>query len=195
MMAVWWGLLSLAGVLAIGFVAAAVVFFVPCLVFLAAVGVRQALLPRALYFTAVLSAALVGGALLLGIGGPVLATLAFVGLCRKNLVVSERQAWLWGLLIVLAGMVRMAEFLLILLVGFAIYAKYVLVAYNFGWNYAAATGAIAALSIIAFQAADIYQIQAFRGYERQYMRLAAAWSLVFLAVMGAAFFLKAGEQF
>ncbi len=97
--------------------------------------------------------------------------------------------------IVLAGMVRMAEFLLILLVGFAIYAKYVLVAYNFGWNYAAVTGAIAVLSIVAFQAADIYQIQAFRGYERQYMRLAAAWSLVFLAVMAAAFFLKAGEQF
>src|SRR5919107_1745456 len=63
--------------------------------------------------------------------------------------------------IVLAGMVRMAEFLLILLVGFAIYAKYVLVAYNFGWNYAAVTGAIAVLSIVAFQAADIYQIQAF----------------------------------
>ena len=97
--------------------------------------------------------------------------------------------------IVLAGMVRMAEFLLILLVGFAIYAKYVLVAHSFGWNYAAATGAIAVLSIVAFQAADIYQIQAFRGYEKQYMRLAAAWSLVFLAVMGAAFFLKAGEQF
>jgi Undecaprenyl-phosphate glucose phosphotransferase len=97
--------------------------------------------------------------------------------------------------IVLAGMVRIAEFLLITLVGTAIHAKYLLATEGFGWNYAAATGAIAMLSVLAFQAADIYQIQAFRGYEKQYMRLAAAWSLVFLIVIGASFFLKAGEQF
>ena len=49
--------------------------------------------------------------------------------------------------------------------------------------------------MFAFQAADIYQVQAFRGYEKQYMRLASAWSLVFLVVIGASFFAKAGEQF
>ena len=49
--------------------------------------------------------------------------------------------------------------------------------------------------MLAFQAADIYQVQAFRGYEKQYFRLASAWSVVFLIVIGASFFAKAGDQF
>ena len=51
------------------------------------------------------------------------------------------------------------------------------------------------LSMFAFQTADIYQVQAFRGHEKQYMRLASAWSVVFLIVIGASFFAKAGEMF
>ena len=53
---------------------------------------------------------------------------------------------------------------------------------------------IALLAMLAFQAADIYQVQAFRGHEKQYMRLASAWSVVFLIVIGASFFAKAGEH-
>ena len=63
------------------------------------------------------------------------------------------------------------------------------------WRYLAATLGIAALSTLAFQTADIYQVQAFRGYEKQYMRLASAWSVVFLIVIGASFFAKAGDMF
>ena len=55
--------------------------------------------------------------------------------------------------------------------------------------------AIALLAMLAFQIADIYQVQAFRGHEKQYMRLASAWSVVFLLVIGASFFAKAGEKF
>ena len=51
------------------------------------------------------------------------------------------------------------------------------------------------LSTLAFQTADIYQVQAFRGHEKQYMRLASAWSVVFLIVIGASFFAKAGDMF
>ena len=47
----------------------------------------------------------------------------------------------------------------------------------------------------AFQVADIYQVQAFRGHEKQYMRLASAWSVVFLIAIGISFFAKAGDQF
>jgi Undecaprenyl-phosphate glucose phosphotransferase len=97
--------------------------------------------------------------------------------------------------IVLAGFVRMAEFALIVGVGLLIHAFYLLPSEGFGWRYGIATGAIALLSVFAFQAADIYQVQAFRGYEKQYMRLASAWSLVFLAVIGVSFFAKLGEQF
>ena len=97
--------------------------------------------------------------------------------------------------IVLAGVVRLIEFALILGAGSLIHALYLLSSEGFSWQYATATCAIAALSIIAFQAADIYQVQAFRGYEKQYMRLASAWSLVFLLAIGISFFAKVGEQF
>jgi Undecaprenyl-phosphate glucose phosphotransferase len=93
------------------------------------------------------------------------------------------------------GFVRMAEFALVAGVGLLIHALYLLPSEGFEWRYGIATGAIALMSIIAFQAADIYQVQAFRGYEKQYMRLASAWSLVFLLLIGASFFAQAGDQF
>ncbi|HEX3709896.1 MAG TPA: undecaprenyl-phosphate glucose phosphotransferase [Pseudolabrys sp.] len=97
--------------------------------------------------------------------------------------------------IVLAGFVRMAEFALIVLVGFSVYAAYGLSSEGLFTHYALAIFAIALLSMFAFQTADIYQVQAFRGHEKQYMRMASAWSLVFLIVIGASFFAKAGEIF
>jgi Undecaprenyl-phosphate glucose phosphotransferase len=97
--------------------------------------------------------------------------------------------------IVLAGFVRMAELAIIVIVGLLIHGLYVLPTNGLGWQYPAATLGIAVLSIVAFQAADIYQVQAFRGYEKQYMRLASAWSLVFLVAIGVSFFSKTGEQF
>ena len=97
--------------------------------------------------------------------------------------------------IVLAGFVRMIETALIVAVGLAIYAAYLAFEDGFEWRYGLAIGAVAGLSMLAFQAADIYQVQAFRGHEKQYMRLASAWSVVFCLVIAASFFLKAGEQF
>jgi Undecaprenyl-phosphate glucose phosphotransferase len=97
--------------------------------------------------------------------------------------------------IVLAGFVRMAEFALIVLVGFAIYLAYLPAEAGQVWRYLAATFGIAFLSIFAFQIADIYQVQAFRGYEKQYMRLASAWSVVFLIAIGVSFFAKVGEMY
>jgi Undecaprenyl-phosphate glucose phosphotransferase len=95
--------------------------------------------------------------------------------------------------IVLAGAVRIAEFALIVMVGMAIFVAYL--PSNQYWQYQGATLFIAALSTLAFQTADIYQVQAFRGYEKQYMRLASAWSVVFMIVIGASFFAKAGDMF
>jgi Undecaprenyl-phosphate glucose phosphotransferase len=97
--------------------------------------------------------------------------------------------------IVLAGTVRLIEFALVMLIGAAIYAAYVLPIDGFSWHYPLAIVAIAAIATLAFQAADIYQVQAFRGYEKQYFRLASAWSVVFLIVIGISFFAKAGDQF
>jgi Undecaprenyl-phosphate glucose phosphotransferase len=97
--------------------------------------------------------------------------------------------------IVLAGFVRMAEFALILMTGLTVYAAYLSPGDGVFWRYAVAIFATAALSMFAFQSADIYQVQAFRGHEKQYMRLASAWSVVFLIMIGASFFAKAGEMF
>src|SRR5450631_2365091 len=97
--------------------------------------------------------------------------------------------------IVLAGFVRMAEFALIMVVGLAVFEIYLSSEETLLWRYAGAILAIGMLSMLAFQTADIYQVQAFRGHEKQYMRLASAWSVVFLIVIGASFFAKAGDMF
>jgi len=97
--------------------------------------------------------------------------------------------------IVLAGLVRMAEFALIVVVGLAVFAAYLSPSEPLLWRYAGAIFAIALLSMFAFQTTDIYQVQAFRGHEKQYMRLASAWSVVFLIVIGASFFAKTGATF
>ena len=55
-----------------------------------------------------------------------------------------------------------------------------------------ALAAATVLALLAFQTADIYQVQAFRGHEKQYFRLASAWSVVFLVVIGVSFFAAVG---
>ena len=97
--------------------------------------------------------------------------------------------------IVLAGLVRAIEVALVVAVGFTVYVCYVVPGHGFAWYYFAAIFGIALLAMLAFQVADIYQVQAFRGHEKQYMRLASAWSVVFLIAIGVSFFAKAGDQF
>jgi Undecaprenyl-phosphate glucose phosphotransferase len=97
--------------------------------------------------------------------------------------------------IVLAGIVRAIEIALVATVGFALYFIYVVPTNGFARYYVGAIFGISVLSMLAFQAADIYQVQAFRGHEKQYMRLASAWSVVFLLAVATSFFAKAGDDF
>jgi FlaA1/EpsC-like NDP-sugar epimerase len=92
--------------------------------------------------------------------------------------------------IVLAGFVRMLDAGFIAALGVAIHLLYVFPTYGFEWYYLGANGGIAALAVIAFQAADIYDVHAFRSPVRQITRLAVAWTLVFLIAMAVAFFAK-----
>jgi Undecaprenyl-phosphate glucose phosphotransferase len=96
--------------------------------------------------------------------------------------------------IVLAGFVRAIELVLIALAGAALYAAYVIPIEGFQWHYAAMIGAISILTVLAFQAVDIYQTQAFRGHGQQYVRLVLAWAVVFLIAATATFFLKIGSD-
>ncbi len=97
--------------------------------------------------------------------------------------------------IVVAGFVRVIEVGLVAAVGLALYFWYVTPAADSARYYLACIAGISLLSLFAFQAADIYQIQAFRGHEKQYMRLASAWSVVFLIAVAASYFTRAGDEF
>ncbi len=107
---------------------------------------------------------------------------------------AEPTAPAWSPIVV-AGTVRMIEFGLTTLVGLAVYLGYVVPIEGFAWRYVGAVLGIAGLAMLAFQTADIYQVQAFRGYEKQYFRLASAWSVVFLIAIGVTFFAKMGDHY
>jgi Undecaprenyl-phosphate glucose phosphotransferase len=98
--------------------------------------------------------------------------------------------------IVVAGFVRVIEVALVAITGVALYLWYV-VPVNDATRYYYIGGivGISLVSMLAFQAADIYQVQAFRGHEKQYMRLASAWSVVFLLAVTTSYFTKSGDQF
>jgi len=97
--------------------------------------------------------------------------------------------------IVLAGAVRMIEVALVAAIGLVLYFWLVAGFADSAHYYIGAIVGISLLSLLAFQAADIYQVQAFRGHEKQYMRLASAWSVVFLIAVTTSYFTKAGDQF
>src|SRR5512140_968401 len=119
---------------------------------------------------------------------------AKTGLSPRALALASKPAAAPISPIVLAGTVRMAELALIVLLGLAIFAAYPPL-HGLFWLYAIAICVIAGVAMLAFQIADIYQVQAFRGHEKQYMRLASAWSMVFLLVIGLSFFAKAAQEF
>jgi Undecaprenyl-phosphate glucose phosphotransferase len=95
--------------------------------------------------------------------------------------------------IVIAGVVRAADFVLLSLIGAALYLGYVARIDGFNWSYIAAILAMAAAAVVCFQAADIYEVQVFRGQLRQMTRMASSWSFVFLLFIGISFFLKLGD--
>jgi Undecaprenyl-phosphate glucose phosphotransferase len=96
--------------------------------------------------------------------------------------------------IVIAGVVRVIDFLLLSLVGIGIYIYYVIPLSGFHWQYVAAILGMNAAAVICFQAADIYEVQVFRGQLRQMTRMISSWAFVFLLFIGASFFAKLGGE-
>jgi Undecaprenyl-phosphate glucose phosphotransferase len=95
--------------------------------------------------------------------------------------------------VVIAGGVRLADFLLLTLVGVALYIAYVARTNGFSWSYVAAIAGMTVTAVISFQASDIYQVQIFRGQLRQMTRMISSWAFVFLLFIGASFFAKLGD--
>jgi Undecaprenyl-phosphate glucose phosphotransferase len=96
--------------------------------------------------------------------------------------------------IVIAGAVRVGDFVLLSLVGIALYLGYVVPLSGFRWEYVAAILGMTATAVLCFQAADIYEVQVFRGQLRQMTRMISSWAFVFLLFIGASFFAKLGSE-
>lgn len=95
--------------------------------------------------------------------------------------------------IVINGAVRIADFLCLGLTGIALYIAYVVPIDGFSWEYAGAIATMAATAVISFQAAEIYDIDVYRGQLRQMTRMASSWAFVFLLFIGVSFFAKVGD--
>src|SRR3984957_6474130 len=96
--------------------------------------------------------------------------------------------------IVIAGAVRLADFVLLSLIGIALYFGYVARLTGFHWEYIVAIFGITATAVVCFQASDIYEVQVFRGQLRQMTRMISSWAFVFLLFIGASFFAKLGGE-
>ncbi len=96
--------------------------------------------------------------------------------------------------IVITGVVRVTDFVLLSFLGIAIYLVYVVPLSGFHPEYIAAIFAMTLTAVICFQAADIYDVQIFRGQLRQMTRMISSWAFVFLLFTGATFLAKLGGE-
>src|SRR4030095_8524096 len=96
--------------------------------------------------------------------------------------------------IVIAGVVRVVDFVMLSTIGIALYFGYVVPISGFAWEFLAAIFGVAATAVISFQAADLYQVQLFRGHLSQLTRMASSWAFVFLLFVGASFIVKLGSE-
>ncbi|MGB8397202.1 undecaprenyl-phosphate glucose phosphotransferase [Bradyrhizobium sp.] len=96
--------------------------------------------------------------------------------------------------IVIAGAVRAIDFVMLSLVGGALYLFHVMPLDGFRFEYVAAVVGMTATAVVCFQAADIYQVQVFREQLRQMTRMISSWALVFLLFIGVSFFARLGSD-
>ncbi|MET0675530.1 MAG: undecaprenyl-phosphate glucose phosphotransferase [Bradyrhizobium sp.] len=96
--------------------------------------------------------------------------------------------------IVITGVVRLVDFAMLSVIGLALYFGYVASQSGVRWEFIAAIFGMAITAVICFQAADLYQVQLFRGRLRQMARMASSWTFVFLLFIGATFTMKLGSE-
>jgi len=97
--------------------------------------------------------------------------------------------------VVLGGIVRVVELVLIAAIGGAVYLYTTFPVEGFEWRYVFADLAIAMAAVTTFQLFDVYSTQAFRTHVHQLSRLSIAWTLVFLIALALAFFIKFEDTF
>ncbi len=97
---------------------------------------------------------------------------------------------------VVSGTVRVFEFLLIAIVGFAIYYGYVFRNDEvFEWGYVFTIGITTAAAIISFEAIGLYSVAALRNYISSTSRLAFAWTVLIASFTALIFITKFADAF
>jgi Undecaprenyl-phosphate glucose phosphotransferase len=97
--------------------------------------------------------------------------------------------------IVLAGLTRMVEAVLIATSGVLIHAIHVAPMWGYEPAYYVGIFAMTILALLSFEVLDINHIGAFRAPLYQGFRLAGGWTFVFLVALAAIFFLKLQDIF
>jgi Undecaprenyl-phosphate glucose phosphotransferase len=97
--------------------------------------------------------------------------------------------------IVLAGLVRLAEFAMLLVAGLAVHELHVAPIWGRSLDYYLVVPAMALAAIVAFQSLGLYSTASFRAPVRDGLKIAAGWTLVFVAALAVVFFLKLDGAF
>lgn len=98
--------------------------------------------------------------------------------------------------VVVTGAVRIAEFLIVAVLGFAIYLAYVeYEGEDANLIYLGAVLIAATANMAICQTLDLYRVPAFNAFVRSFTRIVLAWTLVMAGMMSLAFFFKVGADF
>lgn len=97
--------------------------------------------------------------------------------------------------IVLAGLVRLIEFLLLAAAGFAVHEIHVAPLWGHAVAYLIGTPGMAFLAVITLQALGLYHVSALRTPVRHGLKIAGGWTFVFVTALAGVFFLKLDANF
>jgi hypothetical protein len=105
-------------------------------------------------------------------------------LSSAALAVADRKVQSAYSPIVIAGVLRLIDFVLISFSGLALYFEYGTAAVGGSWHYPILALSIAAATVAILQAFDIYQVQHFQAGFLRIPRLLLCWCVVFIPAVG-----------
>ena len=97
--------------------------------------------------------------------------------------------------VVLIGAVRFGEAALLASIALGMHWLYLFHTVPLGWSYVAAVLGVTACASLSFQAVGAYSSGALTSFLRTGMKIACAWTFVFLGALACMFLLKLGDSF
>src|SRR5579863_9466353 len=97
--------------------------------------------------------------------------------------------------VVLEGLVRIAEFLLVAATGFAVWFFYLARSHGYTQPYLIGIPLVAAFAVLAIQSSELYKISAFRRFPVDGLRIAGAVTIVYAIALTIIFFMKLDDVF